>query len=532
MKVSSDVLYQHVLEDISSFLSNAEAPERNWRQFAAVTLKESLLKKYLEDGFSSPHADKRALDLFIDTNDKLISSVRPAETLVDQHLLGELKSSLERFWYRSSIDGLVSNLRDLFIRGRVGPGSCLGAKENDFYTKLFDCRLTTASPLLYRVYSAHSQAYPRFADAEAARKDRHGNYELVKHSKLLFVPKRNDISRTICVEPNLNMFFQLGLAKILEQRLREVYAIDLSTQPDFNRELARQGSIDGSYSTIDLSSASDSMSVGVLKEILPASMYNWLEILRTPNTLLPDGRSVRLNMISTMGNGFTFPLQTILFTAVVDSAYRVCGVPLKRNSSDVGNFAVFGDDIIVREEVTRAVLRLLWLLGFQVNKDKTFVEGPFRESCGYDWFSGHFVRGVYIKTLRTPQDRYVAINLLNDWSATTGICLSSAVQYLLSTVRRVEVSPSCGLDQGLHLPFSMTSTVRRNKHGGFLFRLFSPRPRVVKIGDVTFSTAWRSRVPNFPGLELAFLAGYVRSHSITLRQRVTRYVMRDRKSVV
>lgn len=524
MKVSSDRLYQYVCEDLSDFLS--DAPERGSKAYAACALKDSLLKKYIEEGVQRTSADAKALELFLKVNEELISEPRAPERLIDQYLMGELRSSLHRFWHQSYGDPLVSSLTDLFLEGRVGPGSSLGSPENDFYTKLFNCKLTTTNRTLYESYRSSSTRSVLHCTAERNRVSMHGDCEEVRHSKLLFVPKRNDISRTICVEPSLNMFYQLGLARVLERRLRQVYAIDLSVQPDLNREMARLGSIDGSYSTIDLSSASDSLSVGVLKAILPRDFFSWLMALRTPSTKLPDGRVVELRMISTMGNGFTFPLETIIFASVVDAAYRVSGLKLQRNSvGRHGNFAVFGDDIIVKKQCFSAVTRLLWLLGFSVNTSKTFFEGPFRESCGADWFLGQPVRGVYIKTLRTLQDRYVAINLLNDWSAQTGISLSRSVGYLLEGVKRLFISPLCGLDQGIHVPLSMADgSFRYDRNGSFRFRIYMPKTYQIRIKeDGTFSGHWRALRPNYEGLELSAVHGYIRSHTITLRQRVIRY---------
>jgi len=525
MKVSSDVLLQHVLDDISTFL--VDSPERSWRHEAALSLRSSLLKKYLESGLPSDDANTSALNLFLSVNSSLKDSVMKAETLKDQYLIGELKASLNRFWFCEGDRPLVTGLHDLFLAGRVGPGSSLGAKHGDFYTKLFASRLTTTSRLLYQSYRQSLQHLPVWDTAENYRVAQLGDIEIVEHSNLLFVPKRNDISRTICVEPSLNMFYQLGLAKILEQRLRMVYNINLSKQPDFNRDLARLGSVDGSFSTIDLSSASDSLSVGVLRQILPGGFFAWLNCLRTPSTKLPDGRVVPLRMISTMGNGFTFPVETIIFTAVVEAAYRISDVPLIRNSGDTpGNFAVFGDDLIVDKRVTSSLLRLLSLLGFTVNPLKTFVEGPFRESCGCDWFSGHNVRGVYIKTLRTPQDRYVAINSLNDWSAQTGILLPRAIQYLLSTVRRVEVSPIYGLEAGIHIPFSMVNKPSYNRNGSFRTKRWVARTVSVEVADGFFSHRWSRQLFNPSGLSVAFLAGYIRSSRIPLRQREVFYTMK------
>lgn len=524
MKVSSGVLLQHVLTDLSPYL--VDSPERTWRQEAALSLKGSILKKYLEVGPNSDEANSKALTLFLEVNSGLRDSVQEPASLRDQHLLGELKNSLDRFWFRSGDSGLVCGLHDLFLAGRVGPGSSLGAKFGDFYTKLFASKLTATSQLLYKSYRQSLSQFPDWEVAENYRVSHKGDVEIVGRSNLLFVPKRHDISRTICVEPSLNMFYQLGLKQILEQRLRSVYSIDLSKQPNLNRELARVGSVDGSLSTIDLSSASDSLSIGVLRDILPRGFFSWLMALRTPETRLPDGRIVPLRMISTMGNGFTFPLETIVFCAVVEAAYRVCGISLKRNAGDTpGNFAVFGDDIIVRTEVSSSVIRLLEMLGFQVNADKTFVEGPFRESCGSDWFKGRNVRGVYIKSLRTPQDRYVAINLLNDWSAATGISLPETVQYLRKSVKWVLTSPSLGLDQGIHVPLSMAEP-KRNRNGSFVIRHYAPRKAVVRLSEDSFSSRWKDQLFNPLGLKVAFLAGYVRSCEIPLRQREVSYTMK------
>lgn len=521
MRASSSVLLQHVTDDLASYFS--EAPEMSAKSFACNALRSSLLKKFVGEEFSSAKADSLALQKFLKVNEELLDTPRPAVTLLDQHLLGELKSSLDRFWFKQGDVPLVSGLYDLYLNGRVGPGASLGITGNDFYTKLFSSRLTTTSSLLYDSYRAACDRTPLTSDAEKFRSEAWGTCDVVSASKLLFVPKSNVISRTICVEPSLNMFYQLGLGRIIEERLQQVFHLDLATQPDFNRELARRGSVDGSFATIDLSSASDSLSRGVLKEILPRGFYSWLVSLATPNVKLPDGRVVALKMISTMGNGFTFPLETVIFTAVVAAAYRVNGTPLLLNrGGDVGNFAVFGDDIIIETSIASKVMRLLWLLGFTPNLAKTFIEGPFRESCGSDWFEGRNVRGVYIKSLHTPQDRYVAINLLNEWSACTRIPLCETIAYLASTVKRVLVPPFEALEAGIHVPLWLASP-RFNRNGAFRYQAYKPQGRFATFGEDGRSKLDVGREPNKPGLELTFIAGYIRSGRLSLRQRLIRF---------
>lgn len=85
-----------------------------------------------------------------------------------------------------------------------------------------------------------------------------------------------------------------------------------------------------------------------------------------------------------MGNGTTFPVETLLFVAACHAIN-----PQYRPGKD---FTVYGDDIVYPSDKARDLLKLLRVLGFSRNVDKTFIDGPFRESCGEDWFGGVAVR--------------------------------------------------------------------------------------------------------------------------------------------
>jgi len=65
-------------------------------------------------------------------------------------------------------------------------------------------------------------------------------------------------------------------------------------------------------------------------------------------------------------------------------------------SNQKPEFKVYGDDIIVRNGVFTPLLSLLTVCGFRVNPRKTFSTGPFRESCGADWFFGEDVRPIIL----------------------------------------------------------------------------------------------------------------------------------------
>lgn len=519
MKISSELLIENLRLDLASYLGR-DPVTAGWRTFAAKALETTLFKKY-EDGKASD-ADAKALELFLKVNEELPQSVSP-ERMLDDYLLGEFREELYRFWHIDGETQVCNTHHEIFLAGRTGPGKSLGSEHDDLYSKLFNSRLTLCNPTLLKLYRESVSEHPRWDAAEKCRAEHFGDYEQVAGSKLCFAPKRYDISRTICVEPTLEMFYQLGFGRLLERRLWTRYKISLSTQPDFNRELARRGSVDGSFDTTDLSSASDSNSYGIFKKYAPPELFRWVDLLRVPNVVLPGGKMVRLKMVSTMGNGFTFPLETLIFTAVVRAAYKISDVPFITNSRSMyngrewtpGNFGVFGDDIITTPRTTRLVHRLLYLLGYKVNSSKTFVEGPFRESCGSDFFNGHFVRGVYLKSLKTPQDRYVAINLLNDWSATTEIPLPHTVQCLLSGLKRVQVPPVENFDAGIHVPLSMAGA-KRDSNGTFVYRRFTVKPCAHKVGE---DGQLRGRaLVNPDGLVLCAVAGYIRSQKIGFRR--------------
>lgn len=211
----------------------------------------------------------------------------------------------------------------------------------------------------------------------------------VDYNKLALVPKTARVNRTIAVEPLLNGYLQNGVDSFFRKRLRR-FGIDLTSQ-DRNRELARLGSIpcEDPYVTIDLSEASDSISIGLCEELLPRAWYLFLSCLRSPNYLL-NKEKIPYEKFCSMGNGFCFPLETLIFSSVCHAVYEA-----NHRSPD---FSVYGDDIIVRQSLAKEVLKRLRQFGFRHNPDKTFLSGPFRESCGADWYLGEDVRPVTVNS--------------------------------------------------------------------------------------------------------------------------------------
>jgi hypothetical protein len=253
------------------------------------------------------------------------------------------------------------------------------------------------------------------------------------HARLEFVPKNVREHRTIEIMPTLATFVGQGYDHYIRSRLKSIWGIDLRDQMP-NQHLAFLGSLqdgDDSPVTLDLSAASDRISIGLIRLVLPIEWSRVLWPLRARDVQLKDGTFHTLEKFSSMGNSLTFSLQTAIYSAIVLRAYRAAGLKWKQ-------WRVYGDDIIVVKNAATAVIRDLELLGFKLNLDKSFIKGPFRESCGADYLHGTNVRPFYIKKpIRTVGDVYKYVNTLQMVIARAPIPAHSyggLFNYLLSLV--------------------------------------------------------------------------------------------------
>lgn len=229
----------------------------------------------------------------------------------------------------------------------------------------------------------------------------------VDYCRYSSVPKNAETERSIAIEPTLNVFFQLGVDRVIRSRLKKRWKIDLNTQ-ELNQKLAFESSISGENATIDLRGASEMVTRALCLVFLPAQWYSLLDDLRSKEIRLPEGLgTVPLAKMSAMGNGFTFALESLIFAAIARTAMR--------REKVKGNLAVFGDDLVVPTSVAPFLIDLLKLSGFLINEDKSFVSGPFRESCGVDCLNGYNVRPFFLKKpVTTIQDIFLIHNSLTE----------------------------------------------------------------------------------------------------------------------
>lgn len=221
-------------------------------------------------------------------------------------------------------------------------------------------------------------------------------YRVCESLPLIGVPKSYKSERLIMPNTLIGSYITYGYGKLIVKALKE-HGLDIRTLQERHRKLAKKFSRSKKYVTADLSSASESFTWPLMCKLLPRKWLKALDRGRLRYYNHP-GSSSKVYYLSfmAMGIGFTFPLQTLLFYALVESIRVLLKVK--------GFVSVYGDDLIYPTEIHGVVEHLFDDLGFQLNRDKTFVESNFRESCGGDYFHGVDVRpfqpeGVYQELL-------------------------------------------------------------------------------------------------------------------------------------
>jgi hypothetical protein len=141
------------------------------------------------------------------------------------------------------------------------------------------------------------------------------NFNLVRGSRFLTVPKNAKTDRCIAAEPTGNSFLQQGVHQYMRRRLKR-FGVDLDDQ-SINQELAREA-INFSLSTLDLSAASDTISCELVASLLPLDWYLFLDALRSHETCV-DGEWIRTEKFASMGNAFCFELESLIFWALMSS---------------------------------------------------------------------------------------------------------------------------------------------------------------------------------------------------------------------
>lgn len=230
------------------------------------------------------------------------------------------------------------------------------------------------------------------------------------------VPKTAKVRRPIALGPGVNVFWQLAVNDVLVERLRRT---GIHIKRDINshsytgigdptrgqalhRRLAQQNSVSNEAATVDLSSASDLNAYNLIRLLLDTNESgDWFDLLcslRSPSIRYMD-RWVRLEKFSAMGNGFTFPVETLAFCALLHGVGCTIGL----------DTFVYGDDMVIPRQFVKDALAVLKFVGHSPNLKKTYTDGYFRESCGGDFLNGHDVRPYYLKKEPSNASNWISV---------------------------------------------------------------------------------------------------------------------------
>jgi hypothetical protein len=248
-------------------------------------------------------------------------------------------------------------------------------------------------------------------------------------SNVRFVPKSAKTFRTIAVEPTGNVALQLAVNSILRKKLLR-WGLDLTTQ-EKNQRLAGLGSATNNLVTMDLSGASDCVALNWLS-LFPSAWRDLFLQLRMDSGTLPNGNVITFQKVSSMGNGFTFGLETLIFSSLLYGVIRHQGEQWKDH---ISNIAIYGDDIVCPLRFANDLASVLTRTGFLLNKDKSFFKGLVRESCGSDFLNGNLIsKPSFTDRIDDIVDLRIVYNILYGFSEDSGIKLDETLRYVFKYV--------------------------------------------------------------------------------------------------
>lgn len=379
---------------LSEFSTQRPDLVAQWLQFGALFLKST-------DGLSRPEERKKtAIAAFLASNQRCKRYTRKLRYYRERpHRMPEsIRVVVTRA--RSTIARLLGpwswkTYWKLIELARPGSGSAIGTRDKDCVSPPFKYGYTDlvctadAFPHARELVEGspvwqlcHRQVSPSL------------EYRIVSGDEITTVSKDAGSDRTIGIGPALNVCLQLGVHEYVTPRMAAWWGVTLSDQQR-NVDAAHHGSANwldpNGLVTLDLKDSSNTNCLGMVELLLPDD--GWLDFLReirSPSFRVGDAPPEDYYIWSCMGNGYTFVLQCMMYYALAEATCWFA-----RTERD--NLRVYGDDIIVPRGAALLLVEVLQWMGCAVNRDKSYLFGPFRESCGGDFFAGTRVTPTYIR---------------------------------------------------------------------------------------------------------------------------------------
>ncbi len=228
--------------------------------------------------------------------------------------------------------------------------------------------------------------------------------------KVIGVPKTLKTPRIIAMEQTAVQFVQQGVRHVMEETIEgNTFLRDLigykSQLP--NQEMALAGSTGypvDSFATLDMSDASDLVSNQLVRALYADDplVQGIIDACRTRTADVPGYGVLRLAKYASMGSALCFPHEAMVFMTIIFVALHEAHPTLAMKTllkRFHGRVRVYGDDIIVPTDYAQRVADRLESFGLKVNRTKSFWNGNFRESCGKEYYRGHDVTYVKVRSV-------------------------------------------------------------------------------------------------------------------------------------
>jgi hypothetical protein len=396
-----------IRETIPVFLQDAILPSLKGDSYAVDCVRQLSYIFYKLETPYEQQTVREFLDSFIAIDNSLANFSAPNWSLKTVSVLKKARTLIAR---------ILSNWDPLEIRPKHGTGAtaCRTASWDKYHKLRY-------YPKLDETYSYADYFFYSFTHLSDEYEKLEQSKEMEPKARVCLVPKDSRGPRIISCEPAELMFIQQGIMRLLYRILESHFLtsgyINFSDQ-SINQSKAREGSINSQYATIDLKDASDRVSLSLVKELFPEPWVRCFTACRSDSTILPDGREVKLQKFAPMGSSCCFPVEALVFWALASASVK-----------GRREIYVYGDDIICPPYMVGEIVDTFEAVGLQVNRDKCYTQGPFRESCGGDFHKGMDVTPLKLRKAigSSPSHWVSSVEFLNNHIKKFGSVPSSIV---------------------------------------------------------------------------------------------------------
>ena len=228
----------------------------------------------------------------------------------------------------------------------------------------------------------------------------YGKSHLLQHgARGSSVYKNVEKRRFINIECLWNVVIQQMIGKGIRHRLKES-----GNDLQFGQQLHKIRIQQSDVSTEDWKNASDSVRTDRLKVLLHPFIFKVMDAARSHYVMISHqdkGQHFKayhpIEKFSSMGNGFTFELLTLVILAMA-----------RIHDAEA---TVYGDDLICSNTSADKVIKSCQAAGFTLNEKKSFTRKPLRESCGGFYLDNYgYITCYDIRWSSHIADTFITIN--------------------------------------------------------------------------------------------------------------------------